>query len=186
MASGGARFSGKGFFLSLPGRPVSPAVQGKIDFKSAGIDSDQAYLDALPQAVGLVSGRAAQFLPLGIILEIVLPQRFHADHAFQRHSFQFDKQAEMRHPADDAVEVFPNPCLQQQAAETAGDFPLRVLCRAFAFIAAFGCGQQLVPGGNGSSRIKSECIFERAVRDQVGIAADGKIYRLEMDSRPIS
>lgn len=49
MASGGARFSGKDFFLSLPGRPVSPAVQGKIDFKSAGIDSDQAYLDALPR-----------------------------------------------------------------------------------------------------------------------------------------
>lgn len=148
--------------------------QGQIDFKPAGIDLDKAHLYALSESVGDIADYAAQFLPLGIVFKEILSQSLHADHAFQRHPFQFNKQAEMRHSADDSSECFTDSVPEQETTEATGNFPFRILCGALPFVAAIGNSQQLVPCGDGAARIKTERVFKRSVGDQIGITADGR------------
>ena len=83
----------------------------------------QPHGDGLPQTEAPPRTHADEFLTVRIVLEPVVAERREPHHALDGHLVELHEKAELRHPGNDAGECLAGALPQQEAPETAGDFP---------------------------------------------------------------
>ena len=132
----------------------------------------QPHGDGLPQTEAPPRTHADEFLTVRIVLEPVVAERREPHHAFDGHLVELHEKAELRHPGNDAGERLAGALPQQEAPETAGDFPFGLGRGAFSGVALVRRHKQLVPGEDRPRR-RAERKGQRPVHQQVGIAPDG-------------